>query len=238
MLTSKQTRAQAKEDSRNRLLQAGIAVFTEHGYEDASVREICRRAEINIAMVRYHFGDKRGLYDEVIRHVADADARRELLRQAVTESATPEEALRTAIHTVFRRLIAQTGQSHVHLRLMLNELVNPSSVLTKDVEAAIRPLYDQFRTLVGNILELAVDDPHTRLCTHSVLGQMVHYVHARPLLTRLWPEMRMSPEQVEMIADHIADFSLASLQATRRKPVRARVSAGRKKSSTDPKSRK
>ena len=215
MPIAKQTRAQAKEDSRSRLLRAGIAVFTEHGYEDASVREICRRANINIAMVRYHFGGKRGLYDEVIRHVADADARKELLRQAVAVSATPEEALRLAIHTVFRRLIAQTGQSHVHLRLMLNELINPSSVLTKDVEATMRPLYDQFRTLVGDVLKLPIDDPRTRLSAHSVLGQMVHYVHARPLLERLWPEMRMSAEQVEMIADHIADFSLLSLQAMR-----------------------
>lgn len=227
MAAFKTSRTQQREDSRNRLLQAAIKVFTQHGYEDASVRAICAKARVNVAMVRYHFGDKRGLYDEVIKHVADADARRQLLQQAVTQSTTPEEALRVVIHTVFRRLIEQTGQSQVHLRLMLHELTNPSSVFTDEVEAAMRPLYDQFRSLVGKILHLPVDHPHTRLSTHSVLGQMVHYVHARPLLARLWPEMRLNPEQVEMIADHIADFSLAGLEAWKPKQTAVKKSAKR-----------
>lgn len=213
MTDSKTTRSQAKEDSRRRLLQAAIQVFSEHGYDDASIRAICARARVNIAMVRFHFGDKRSLYDEVIKHVADIDARKQLLQRAIQESASPEAALRLAIHTVFRRLIAQTDQSQVHLRLMLNELTNPSSVLTKEVEATMRPLYDQFRKVVGEILELPMDHPRTRLSTHSVLGQMAHYVHARPILVRLWPEMQMNPTQVEIIADHIADFSLASLES-------------------------
>ncbi len=45
---------------------------------------------------------------------------------------------------------------------------------------------------------------------------------ARPILSRLWPEMQMSPAQVEMIATHIADFSLAYLQAERAKKTPAR----------------
>jgi AcrR family transcriptional regulator len=222
MATLKTTRLEQREDTRKRLLHAAIRVFTEHGYEDGSVRAICARARVNVAMVRYHFGDKRGLYNAVIQHVADADARTRLLQQAITESATPEQALRAAIHSVFRRLIAQTGHSQVHLRLMLHELTNPSSVLTDEVEAVMRPLYDRFRTIVGDILELPIDHPRTRLSTHSVLGQMAHYVHARPLLARLWPEMKMTSEQVEIISDHIADFSLASLVAWKTKPKRRR----------------
>lgn len=145
--------------------------------------------------------------------MADTDARKQLLQQAIQESAIPEAALRLGIHTVFRRLIAQAGQSRVHLRLMLNELKNPSSALTKEVEATMRPLYDQFRKVVGDILGLPVDHPRTRLSTHSVLRQMADYVNARPLLTRFSPEMRMNSEQVDMIADHIAEFSLASLES-------------------------
>lgn len=227
MPAKKLTRAlQPPEDSHERLLQAAIHVFTERGYEDASIRAICKRAGLNVAMVRYHFGGKRGLYDEVIRFVVDTDARKELLRKAVQESATPEEALRQAIHTVFRRLITRTEQSHVHLRLMLNEITHPSSVLTDEMQASMQSFYDQFRRLVGSILKLPIDHLRTRLSTHSVLGQMAHYVHARPLLQRLWPEMQMSPEQIAMIADHIADFSLASLKAvqhttgTRKKSTR------------------
>jgi hypothetical protein len=34
-------------------------------------------------------------------------------------------------------------------------------------------------------------------------------------LTRLWPEMKMTPDQLDRIADHIADFSLAYLREIR-----------------------
>jgi hypothetical protein len=47
----------------------------------------------------------------------------------------------------------------------------------------------------------------------------------------------MSEEQVEMIADHIADFSLGSLRALQRNPVRVGKSAGGKKRSIRSKSK-
>jgi AcrR family transcriptional regulator len=199
------------EDSRERLRQAAIAVFAESGYEAASIRAICQRAGLNVAMVRYHFGDKRGLYDEVIRYVADADARARILTQVSQNAVNPEDALRRSIHAVFTRLIQQNAESNLHLRLMLHELVKPSAILTDEVQALIRPLYDHFRLLVSSLLTLPIDHTKTRLFTHSILGQMVHYVQGRSVVACLWPDMTLSPSQIQMIADHIADFSLNSI---------------------------
>lgn len=215
----------APEESRDSLLQAAIEVFAEVGYDAASVRTICGRAGLTVAMVRYHFGDKRGLYDEVVRFVADADARAQLLKQARRETGTPEDALRLSIRSVFRRLIEQSSASNIHLRLMLNELVKPSSVLTDEVKANFKPLYDRFRRLVGSILGLPVNHAKTRLATHSILAQMVHYVQARPILGFVWPEMVLSPGQMEMVADHIADFSLFALKGIR--PHASKTSANK-----------
>jgi TetR/AcrR family transcriptional regulator, regulator of cefoperazone and chloramphenicol sensitivity len=83
------------------------------------------------------------------------------------------------------------------------------------VNEALRPTYDRLREIVGAILGLPRDHDTTRLCTHSVIGQVVHYIVARPILARLWPELKMTPAQLDRIADHIADFSLAYLQTFR-----------------------
>jgi AcrR family transcriptional regulator len=216
MAFSKKTRAQSKEDSRRRLLQAAAEVFTEVGYKDGSVRAICQRAKVNVAMVKYHFGDKRGLYGEVIRFVSDVDTRRNLQEQAKKETKSPEEALRLAIHMVLHRLITQPSASNLHLRLILNELSRPSPAITDELQAAMQSLYDEFRSLVGSILNLPKNDLRTRLSTHSVLGQMAYYVHARAVLERVWPEMTMSTKQIETIADHIADFSMSALNTSAR----------------------
>jgi hypothetical protein len=123
---------------------------------------------------------------------------------------------------LLERLIAKKAQSGLHFRLMLNELANPTTVLTDEIEATIRPLYDHVRAAVGSIIQLPADHVKTRLCTNSIIGQIAHYIHARPILARLWPEMQFSPEQTEMVANHIADFSLAYLERTK-KPVNTRT---------------
>jgi len=44
------------------------------------------------------------------------------------------------------------------------------------------------------------------------MGQILVYVLAGPLLEKLWPGLEMTPEQVDRIAEHIWDFSLAYLR--------------------------
>ncbi len=204
--------AAVSADTRDKLLRAAIQVFSEHGFERGTVREISRVAGTNLALVKYHFGDKLELFREVVRYASDADAKMAVVTQARKENSDPSEALRQIIRGALERLTARREQTGLLLRLMMKEIANPSNVWTDEIECSLRPIYDQFRTVVGQILDLPMDDTKTRLCTHSIIGQFAHYVHARPILSRLWPEMQMSPAQVEMIANHIANFSLAYLQ--------------------------
>jgi hypothetical protein len=77
----------------------------------------------------------------------------------------------------------------------------------------IRPRYERLRKTIGHILHLPPEHDKVRLCAHSIVGQVVHYVHAIPVISRVWPELQLTPERIEQIADHIADFSLCSLHA-------------------------
>lgn len=206
----------ASGDTRGKLLTAAAAVFSEHGYEGATVREICRRAGVNLALVNYHFGDKQELYLEVIRHALDAAAKMELLNQAVEQNADPCDALRHVIRGMLERLNAGNERFALHIRLMMKEMARPTPAVARVVGETMRPVYSRLRSLIGQILHRPIDDMTTRLCTHSVIGQVSHYVLARPMLAQLWPEMKLTPPQRELLANHIADFSLAYLRAQRR----------------------
>ena len=57
--TPRGTRDPALPDgTRNKLLDSAGRVFADFGYQGATVREICARAGVNVALVNYHFGDK------------------------------------------------------------------------------------------------------------------------------------------------------------------------------------
>lgn len=206
-------RVEAEGDTRTKLLMAAVGVFSEHGYERATVREICRKAGVNVALVNYHFGDKMELYLEVVRYSIDAAAKMKLLNTAVEQNADPGEALRQLIRGVIERLSETRQEFGLHIRFLVKEMTQPTPALSCVIDETLRPLYDGLRTLIGRILNLPKDHQTTRLCTHSIMGQVSHYALARPLLAHVWPEMKMSPEQRKLVADHIADFSLAYLRA-------------------------
>lgn len=207
------------DDTRTKLLKAAIQEFSEHGYDRATVRDICQRAGANVALVNYHFGDKMELYLAVVRYAVDADAKMELINYALDQNADPCDALRQIIHAILERLTATRGSFGLQLRFVLKEMANPTPALAKVVEESLRPLYDRLRSLVGQILNLPPGHDKTRLCTHSIMGQVAHYSHAQPVLCQLWPKMKMSPKQRNMVADHIADFALAYLRAERVRPA-------------------
>ena len=43
------------------------------------------------------------------------------------------------------------------------------------------------------MIGLPPDDDKTRLCAFSVMGQILVYVFAIPLLAGVWPELKMTP---------------------------------------------
>ena len=66
----------ASDDTRQRLLQAAGQLFAEKGYEGASVRDICKKAQANFAAVNYHFHDKERLYIEAVKSVCQCQVHR------------------------------------------------------------------------------------------------------------------------------------------------------------------
>lgn len=55
--------------SRRRVLESALAVFAEHGADGGSMREIARRAGVNVATAYHHFGSKRDLLMAIFEEI-------------------------------------------------------------------------------------------------------------------------------------------------------------------------
>jgi AcrR family transcriptional regulator len=201
------------DPTRAKLIEAAAEVFAEHGFHAATVREICARAGANVASVNYYFGDKVELYQQVLR-----ESLQKVHTGLVSETGVglgAPEALRLAIHNMLRR-VCNPKSSNLTMRLMMHELTNPTPGLALVVNEVIGPNYRMLRGIIGKLIGHDPDDDETRLCAHSIIGQVIHYAQARPVIGYLWPSLELTEERLDMIAKHIGDFSLAYLKTYRR----------------------
>ena len=204
--------------TRQRLLEAAGEIFADHGFRAATVRDICARAGANGAAVNYHFGGKQDLYGTVFQYAHDCAMERHPLPVGIT--AKPDKRLHAFVLSFLRRILDQ-GRPAWHGKLIAREMVEPTGVLDLMVAKGVRP---QFEFLSQVVRELVGDLPPERLrrLGASVIAQCLFYFHARPVITRLFPDLVFDEQEIAALADHVTAFSLAGLAAAQKIPAKAK----------------
>jgi AcrR family transcriptional regulator len=179
-----------------------------------SVRDICRAAKANVAAVNYHFGSKLGLYTEVVdRAIATMQTTSDVTMHA---EGSPADKLRHYVRTFLDRLVSPGRPAWIH-RLVEHEMSQPTPAAGRIVERAIRPRIQYLTGIVSELLACAADDPRVRRSVVSLQGQCLF--HARLLQAAdpfreigfpQWP--RDTTLELEAVADHVAEFSLAGIR--------------------------
>ncbi len=57
---------QQKPNSKERILRTAISLFARKGFAETGMRELASDAEVNLSMVNYFFGSKKGLLKEIL----------------------------------------------------------------------------------------------------------------------------------------------------------------------------
>ena len=200
-------------ETRDRLLKAAERLFADRGFKKVTVRDICRAARANVAAVNYHFGDKLGLYREVTQSAIDGirgtnDAARE-----AGAGQPPEEQLRRYI-SIFVDRVLTPGNDAIH-RLINREMNDPTPALDALVEQGVRPRVEYLSGLIAAIIGCAPTEQRVLRCVASIQSQTMSYL-PNPIAARLGLANQSTAANLDEIAQHIADFSLAGVHAVGR----------------------
>lgn len=209
--------------TRQRLLEAAGEVFSERGFHDTTIREICGRAGANIAAVNYHFGDKQALYKEVLRFAGQCAAQvaeRPAVPGGAVFAVDAQAKLRLFVRAHIAAMNAR-GQSSWQGKLIAREMMDPSPALDMIVEESIRPRSMLLGEIVQELLGPGATETQVIRCKFSVIGQCIMYLSGRNVHRRLHPGFELRDETVDEIADHVAAFSLGAIAA-----MRASISPG------------
>ncbi len=58
-------------DTKEKLIQTGIRLFSKYGFEATTMRMIAKEADVNIATISFHFENKKNFYRAVLEYAAE-----------------------------------------------------------------------------------------------------------------------------------------------------------------------
>ena len=199
------------DPSRDRLLQAAVEIFADRGFRDATVRELCKRAGVNVASVNYYFRSKEALYGEALAFAFREAEQRYPLTEARDKSLPPEVRLTHFIRVFLYRLLDDSALGY-HGKLIAREIADPTKALDEIVKTIIAPTFGILDEIVQQLLGPGWDRKDVHRCILGILGQCLVFKHSRSVIDRTCPEIIASSAEIERCAGHIARFSLAGLR--------------------------
>ena len=202
----------ANEPAFDRLLQKAVEVFAEYGFRDATVREICSRANVNVASVNYYFRSKEALYNQAVAFAFREVNRLYPQNAALDAGLPPEQRLGLFIDNFLHKLL---DDSHLglHSKLITREISDPTSALDEVIASSIAPQCALLEEIIMLVLGAQVEPGEAKnktsfvsnplssplpegadnavvtktvvhRCILSILGQCLMFKHSRSVIDR------------------------------------------------------
>ncbi|HEX8031858.1 MAG TPA: CerR family C-terminal domain-containing protein [Vicinamibacterales bacterium] len=197
-------------DTRQRLIDAAATLFAEQGFQNVTVREICKASNANVAAVNYHFGDKAGLYRAVVTLAIEVMQETNELSQRAGEGLSPEEQIRSFVRVFVGRITSDGPTAWIH-RLMAREMEHPTEALDQVMTQVVLPRLEYLGGVASVIMKLPPTDPRVKRCIASL--QMQCLMAARKIPAPLEKQFGPAMRDLESAVDHIAAFSLGGMRA-------------------------
>ena len=197
------------DTTRERIVEAAGEIFAERGFDGTTVRDICQRADANVAAVNYYFGDKQRLYVEAVVRAHRWRMERAALPDWTSET-TPEKKLADFVATFIRRI--RTGPENTwHTRLIMREMTSPHEACAELVQSSIRPQFEILQSILRQLLSAGTSDEQLHLTAFSIVGQCLFYHFADPVVRNLVSGSEYAAYDVDKLAKHILEFSLSGV---------------------------
>jgi AcrR family transcriptional regulator len=172
------------EETRTRIVLAGLKLFGEKGFDGASTRDIATAAGVNAPALQYYFDGKEGLYVACVEHIVDRVWERVgdvvALAEKALESKADDEALIEAFCAIQAR-VAQfmfTSQEASDWRLFMARQQaggGPAAGFQVFFQRVNRRMRAVTAGIVGRLIGLPPSDDETQIRTMALNGQLTTF---------------------------------------------------------------
>jgi len=199
--------------TRQKILEVAEEMFLTEGYESVSVRDITQAADANVASVNYHFKSKKSLYREAFRRRLKSEIGKKIseVKKMILDSG--EYSLEVAIHSLvsaFLQDLLNDDDSGKLLLIITQEM--PEGSIAQDIvlEETVIPLQKFSWELIKKACP-ELDDRRISLYFSSIMGQILHFVKMRSLLSKSLGK-EINEEYIKEVIEHITEFSVKGIK--------------------------
>ena len=198
-----------KKTTKQKLLESAAIIFTEKGFANTSIAEICEMAGANIASVNYHFRSKGALYRAVLRYTFAQSEK--LFPQNFEPDEKPEVTLYHVILSLLRRILSREMKGNFY-KLMAMEMAEPTVESENIIRDIIIRKKARMHELIGEIYGKKGGRKLLARLTYSIISQCLFLSYNEKGRMRHIKDLPLDFEDIEAVARHITDFSLAGIR--------------------------
>ena len=204
--------------TRSALLEAGTQVFAERGFKGATAELIARRARANKAMINYHFGSKKGLYQAILTAVFGEMALR--LRSVRSADRPAPEQLKQ-----FVALFADLAATHPAFpTMLLRELVSGGEHMGREEAGSMLAVYGLVREIVEQGMREGTVRKVDPTLTHvSLVGSLCFFFATESFRRRAFADAKhLVLPRAEDFVVHVQELITRGLAPEPARPRRTR----------------
>lgn len=209
-------------DARQRLMAAGLRLFSDRGFEKTSVRELARAAQVNLAAVSYYFGDKTGLYRTLFTEPFDGNPHPS---NAFADAGLPLETAMRTFYADFLQPLNLGEEVRMLMKLHFREMAEPTGAWECALESDIRPQHEAMMQLLVRTLGLRRVDLDVQRLAIAIAGLAVHVFVFHDGVKTLAPQLLATPRAIDTMAERLAGYAVSMIEGERAR--RAAAQQGR-----------
>lgn len=198
------------QEARAQLLRAALALFAEHGFAKTSTRAIVQAAGVNLAAIRYYFGDKAGLYAACFAEPMGGHSG-DLTGLYDAPDLPVDQALRLFL-TSYVEPLKQGEIVRQCMRLHLREMLEPTSQWAQEVERDIKGPHAALVRLLARHLGVRADDDVHRLA-FAITGLALQLFVSHDFIDAIRPALLRGAARIDTWAERLVQYALALVEA-------------------------
>jgi len=187
-----------------RILEVAKELFTERGFSNVAIRDICRAADVSPPTVYYYFKNKEGLFDAVVR---ESVSMREFIAK-LSDECGKVKGPKSQIQAFTRAYLSYFPKDHLNVGLYVRHSTEElDSVGRKTLAADLARIQSILSGIIGKGIEAGeFRDTDAKMAAECLLGMMHRFVFQQIHFRRSY--------KVPEAAFYLSDFFLRAMKPT------------------------